>query len=624
MCGITGLLIDDPEEGPDLAHACERMTETLAHRGRDGEAIHVDDEAGLALGHRRLAVLDLTSSGDQPMRSPSGRYTIVYNGEIYNHLELRSHLEQDGHTFESTSDTETLLVGIEEWGLETTLERSEGMFAFGLWDEHEDRLTLARDRFGEKPLFYARLPDGIAFASELPALTAYPGFQAPIDERATADYFRYRYVPGPRTILEGVRKLSPGTFLHLEPGPSPQAEPRTYWSLGDTVRRARQAPAPSSLGQAGDELGAVLGDAVEGCLLSDVPIGLFLSGGLDSSTIAALAQERSPKPVETYSIGFQADDHDESQHARSVADHLGTDHTELTATGDDALEFVPELARTYGEPFGDPSAIPTQLVSRLAREHVTVALSGDGGDEIFGGYERYRWLERRWNQARRIPRSIRGPLAGALERVGAEAPAQALALPDRLRLYERRLSTPQPGKAADANDPPGLTSRHHPPVEDLDPVERAMYLDSVTYLPDDILVKVDRSSMAHTLETRAPILNHRVAQFTWRLPRSMRLESGTTKRVLRKVAYDHVPRRLLDRPKQGFGVPLDRWLRGPLRDWTDELLAPDRLASVPHLEPRPIREAWRDHQDGAERGFELWAVVAFQAWRQTFDEVIAG
>jgi len=646
MCGIVGFLGEAPGPGPSGDATLRVMTDALRHRGPDDAGHWHDEDAAIWLGQRRLSIIDLSPAGHQPMLSANGRFVIVFNGEIYNYLDLRRELdERRTCPWRGHSDTETLLAGFECWGIRRTLERVVGMFAFGVWDRAERTLTLARDRIGEKPLYYGRQGRVLLFGSELKALRAHPAFSATIDRDALALLLRYNYIPTPHSIYQGIRKLEPGTMLsHAMRGPDSTPEP--YWSAREAVERSRATPFTGTPAEAVDALETLLKDAIGKQMIADVPLGAFLSGGVDSSTIVALMQAQSSRPVRTFSIGFHEPGFNEAEHAKAVAQHLKTDHTELYVTPAEMLAVVPRLPTLYDEPFADSSQIPTFLVSQIARRNVTVSLSGDAGDELFGGYERYRWVDDIWQRARRVPHPLRVAMARSIKAMpsgGWAGVCSALdtMVPKRFRFAHpedklRKLSdiltkrTPEaiyhqlvshwPSPASvvlGSREPQTIISdpARWPDFGNL--THEMMYLDLVTYLPDDILVKVDRAAMSVSLETRVPFLDHRVVEFAWRLPIEYKVKDGVGKRVLRKVLYRHVPETLIERPKMGFGVPIDAWLRGPLRDWAESLLDESRLRSEGYFDPVPIRQRWREHLSGTRNWqYHLWDVLMFQAWHE--------
>ena len=640
MCGLAGIFTAEARAPDELARGVARMSAALAHRGPDDAGAWANAEAGIALGFRRLAIVDLSAEGHQPMRSAGGRFVIAFNGEVYNHVELRRELEQGGARFRGHSDTEVMLAAFERWGVEAAVRRFVGMFAIALWDARERRLHLVRDRLGIKPLYVCRAPGRVLFASELKALHAAPGFAPEVDREALTLFLRYLYVPGPRSIFRGVTQLPPGTVLTIDDPRAPLPAPVPFWSAEEAATRGMEQPFEGGDGEAVDEVERVLGDAVALRMRADVPLGAFLSGGVDSSAVVALMQARSARPVRTFTIGFDAPEHDESAHAARVARHLGTEHTSVVLTGADALGIVPDLPRLFDEPLADPSQIPTFLVSRIARRHVTVALSGDGGDELFAGYNRYLSGERALARAARIPASVRHLIAGGVERVPpaawdraasallrARAPrlagdkahklAALLRAPGAAAMYRSLLSQWEcPARLVIGGaEPAGVVERVMEGAGPLLPMERMMLADQVGYLPDDLLAKVDRASMAVGLEARVPVLDHRVVELAWRLPRRLRVRGGEGKWVLRQVLWRHVPRALVDRPKTGFSVPVDAWLRGPLRAWASDLLSPASIRRGGLLEPAPVAAAWRDFLAGRGRGgLAIWAVLMFQAW----------
>ena len=668
MCGLAGLLSSSGSDQSELEAVAVRMADAIRHRGPDDSGAWVDARAGLALGHRRLAIVDLSSAGHQPMLSASGRFVLAYNGEIYNHLEIRSALDAElASTWRGHSDTETLLAGFDRWGVEATLRRTVGMFAIALWDTQTRTLHLARDRFGEKPMYFGWAGGSFVFGSELKALRAAPEFANPVCREALAQYMRFMYVPAPRSIYECIYKLEPGCLLSVE-GRAPPCAPMQplrpgerhgtlsisrWWSLADVVRAGAANPLRDPV-EAVDMLEQRLVDSVRLQSLADVPLGAFLSGGVDSSAIVALMQQESTRPVKTFTVGFEEADFDESPYARAVAKHLGTDHTEVFVSAVEAQAVIAKLPAMYDEPFADASQIPTHLVCRAAREHVTVALSGDAGDEMFGGYTRYFWGPQIWSRVAWLPfparrllgtaiagiptqswdavgRPINALLSshGGISRVGDKAHKLAARLHGVRNMDDLYLSLVSEwqdpaavvrGKSGLVHEPTSLLGDPQP-AQGLaaDPL-RMMYRDSMTYLPDDILCKVDRAAMAVSLETRVPFLDHRVAELSWRLPLNQKIRGRESKWVLRQVLHKHVPRKLIDRPKSGFGVPVGQWLRRPLRAWAENLLDEKRLAAEGFFFAAPIRRKWQEHLDGVrDHTGSLWAVLMFQSWLESLN-----
>ena len=637
MCGIAGFLEPSRNRGvEDCEEITRRMVSTLAHRGPDDEGTWADAEAGVALGHRRLAILDLSAEGHQPMRSADGRYVLAFNGEIYNFRALRSELEDGGHRFRGHSDTEVMLAAFCEWGLEGALERFAGMFAFALWDRADGRLHLARDRAGEKPLYYGWAGDAFVFGSELKALRAHPRWRGRVDRGALSLLVRHGYIPAPFSIYENTRKLPPGCVLTLTPangrdrgivGPAP------YWSAPSVAVAGVAHPFAGGEREATDRLLYLLRRSVAQQMVADVPVGAFLSGGIDSSLVVAIMQTQCRRPVKTFSIGFEQEYYNEAHFARTVARHLGTDHTELYVHSREAQEVIPGLPRIYDEPFADRSQIPTAILCRLARRHVKVSLSGDGGDELFGGYNRYPDAERLWNVICRVPMPLRR-LARHLKRIsGAGSNMRAAPGPVRRTLNRvENLADVLSGSTDCAlyqllmspNRDPRPWLRSNPEIHDNalpawdrfpELLQRMMCLDLVRYLPDDILVKVDRAAMAVGLETRIPLLDHRIIQFAWSLPSSFKRNQGQGKWLLRQILYQYVPRALVDRPKRGFGAPIAEWLRGSLRGWAEELLDETRLRQEGFFEAREVRRKWGEHlADMRDWSPGLWHVLMFQAW----------
>ena len=656
MCGIAGFIDVSgrrPEGGAWRVAAA--MAECLRHRGPDDAGTWADEAAGVAFGFRRLAVLDLSEAGRQPMISRDGRLVLMLNGEIYNHAALRSQLTRDeAGGWSGHSDTETLLACCAAWGIERTLERVVGMFALALWDRRARRLYLARDRFGEKPLYYGWTHKAFVFGSELTALRRYPGFDNPIDPDVLGLYMQFGHVPAPYAIYRHIYKVQPGCLLSLAPedaaAPPPHAplapaqrgslRLQRYWSLAEVAARGLAAP-PVGEREAVDRPHAAVIDAVRLQSIADVPLGAFLSGGIDSSLIVALMQAQSGRPVKTFTIGFDEPAFNEAPYAEAVARHLGTDHTELYLSAQQARDVIPQLPQIYAEPLADASQIPAYLVSRLARRHVTVALSGDGGDELFGGYPQHYWWPRVWRRLQRLPKPLRARLGSLVQHVPAAAwDRLARALPATRRMaqpgdkahrfgeYARRAdSVAELYRALLGAWPPDVrVVCGAAPLETVldqagawqphaEPAHRIMLWDGLTRLPDEMLHKVDRAAMAVGLETRAPFLDHRVAELAWTLPLDLKVRGGTGKWILRRLLDRHVPRPLVERPKAGFDVPIEAWLRGPLRDWAEELLNESTLRAQGYLDPAAIRQIWLEHLAGRRNWRKrLWTVLMFQAW----------
>lgn len=610
---------------PDLEEQIGRMTGTLVHRGPDDSGTWIDAECGVALGFRRLAILDLTPTGHQPMASASGRYVMVFNGEVYNFAELRTELAERGDRFRGGSDTEVMLAAIEAWGVEAATQRFVGMFAIALWDRQERQLTLVRDRLGKQPLYYGWAGTTFLFGSELKALRAHRACGADINRGALSLFLRQGFVPAPYSIYQGLLQLPPGCILRITAPDALPAAPQPYWSLRAIAERGAREPFAGSDREATDRLEALLRDAVRLRMVADVPLGAFLSGGVDSSTVVALMQAQSARPVQTFTIGFAESQYDEAPHAKEVARHLGTAHTELYVTPEHARDVIPRLPEIYDEPFADISQIPTFLLAQLARRHVTVSLSGDGGDELFAGYERYAGTERYWQRLSRIPRTVRNLIGHGMQSAGTGWRLGRL-LARRADLL--RLGTPEEFYLRNSSQwktPADVViGGSEPPTVFTDPArwpagggltERMQFLDASSYLSDDIFTKVDRASMAVSLETRVPLTDHRVVEFAWSLPRRLKVRDGQGKWILREVLDRFVPRALVARPKMGFGVPMGAWLRGPLRDWAEALLAERRLRDEGCFHPAPIRDKWREHLSGeSDSEYYLWNVLMFQAW----------
>jgi len=638
MCGFVGFICNAPGEGSAVV---KKMADTIRHRGPDDGGVWVDESEGLALAHRRLAIVDLSPAGHQPMRSEDGRYVIAFNGEIYNHLDLRAELEREGCVPEwrGHSDTETLLASVCQWGVEGALVRLNGMFTFALWDIKERTLYLTRDRMGEKPLYYGRNGDAFLFGSELKALEAFPTWQAEVDRDALALFMRHGYVPTPWSIYKGIKKLPPAHYIVVRDHGKQVSEPICYWSLPELAEQASRVQAVEGVALI-DELDSLLKEAIRTRMVADVPLGAFLSGGFDSTTVVALMQAQSPRPVKTFSIGFHEAGFNEAVHAKAVAKHLGTDHTELYVTPEQAMAVIPNLPLIYDEPFADSSQIPTYLVCELARRHVTVSLSGDGGDELFFGYERYFKGAQIWRKLASVPLPVRRLGAWVLGNTPSHALEKAMQiLPERLRIKHLGDRLPKLAEIISQRDGTGfyreLVSSWKDPsrvvigATEPDTImnspgllpklpslcEQMMYLDMMTYLPDDILTKVDRASMAVSLEGRVPMLDHRVVEFAWRVPTEFKYRDNQGKWLLRQVLDRYVPRGLMDRPKMGFAVPIEQWLCGPLRDWAEALLDEARLRREGFFDPAPIRVMWQEHLCGQRRWHScLWNVLMFQAW----------
>ncbi|WP_439888865.1 asparagine synthase (glutamine-hydrolyzing) [Pseudomonas sp. MBLB4123] len=624
MCGFSGFI--SPGHSSQVAtHDLKVMSQSIIHRGPDDRGHWLDERAGVGLSHRRLSVVDLSPAGHQPMHSACGRYVIAFNGEIYNHRDLRARLESAGvaPAWRGHADTETLLACFVAWGIEKTLQATVGMFAIALWDRQERVLTLARDRLGEKPLYWGWQDGVLLFGSELKALKAHPACKAEIDRDALALLLRYNYIPAPSSIYKGIEKLRPGHYvsipLNVDAAVSVQSIP--YWQMNQAVEQGQVNLFTGSDAEAVDLLEQQLSQSIAGQMLADVPLGAFLSGGVDSSSVVALMQRQSSQPVRTFAIGFNETGYNEAEHALAVARHLGTDHTELYVSSADALAVVPRLSQMYCEPFADSSQIPTFLVSQMARQHVTVALSGDAGDELFGGYNPYQFAPRIWKHLSKLPVSVRKLAASTLS---------GLPMPGKVRKLMEVLP------AASREDfyhllmshwkqPEALVIAAHEPLTQLSspqawPVTEnfanwMMAMDAQTYMTDDILVKVDRAAMANSLETRVPMLDHRVVELAWRIPVSLKIREGKGKWVLREMLYRHVPRELIDRPKKGFSIPLAIWLRGSLRGWAEALLDESRLQREGYFNAAPVRRVWLEHlHSKADHSTKLWSILMFQAW----------
>ena len=643
MCGLTGFW-QPCDFYPGSAEAiAEKMAERIIHRGPDDRGVWIDKSCGIVMAHRRLAILELSQAGHQPMVSASGRYVIVFNGEIYNHLDLRKELGDAA--WRGHSDTETLLAGFEGWGIETTLKRTVGMFAIAVWDREGKTLTLARDRIGEKPLYYGFQKNTFLFGSELKALKAHPDFMGEIDRDVLCLYLRHSYIPAPYSIYKGIKKLLPGHYIQffLASGlhDSREAIPQTYWNMAEVAEKGQSHPFAGSDADAITILDEQLKQAIGLQMISDVPLGAFLSGGVDSSTIVALMQAQSSRPIRTFSIGFDEKSYNEAEYAKAVAKHLGTDHTERYVSPKEAMQVIPRLGCMYDEPFADSSQIPTFLVAQIARMHVKVSLSGDAGDELFGGYNRYA-LADIWKKIDWVPFGVRRAAGRLINSVPAsiwenifQFVSKFRALPsnmsDKLGKFSTRLESvdgigdlyyslvseiSEPNRVVIGAKEPGtwLTEKGLK-TKFLNPKLQMMYMDSMTYLPDDILVKVDRAAMFNSLETRVPFLDHRIIDLAWSLPLSMKIRNGQSKWILRQVLYKYVLKEFIERPKMGFGIPVGEWIRGPLKDWAEGLLDGARLKKEGFFDPVYIRSRWQEHLSGKRSRLSfLWTVLMFQSW----------
>lgn len=650
MCGINGFFnahTTIPEQT-----VISKMNAAIDYRGPDADGSWMDDSMGLVIGHRRLAIQDISSAGTQPMHSACGRYVLAFNGEIYNHLKLRDQLVNEGHAlnWRGHSDTETMLACFAVRGVEKTLKAMVGMFAIALWDRKQNVLTLAKDRMGEKPLYWGWQENSLFFGSELKGFKEHPVFKTEINRDAITLLLRHNCIPAPYSIYQGIEKLRPGHWIELPLTDLEKAKtvrPKAYWSFNETVENGLANPFTGNENQAIDTLETTLMESIKGQMLSDVPLGAFLSGGIDSSTIVALMQAQSSRPVKTFTIGFDDSGYNEATHAKAVAKHIGTEHTELYLRPDDALSVIPKLSSIYDEPFADSSQIPTFLVSQLAKQQVTVALSGDGGDELFGGYNRYLLAQNVWSKNRKLPKAVRKMAATGLSSLSPKKwdnlfDTFSTVIPERFQLrtpgdkahklaavlnidseqdfYQRLTSHWQ--HPADvvigAKEPKTLISNANcwPKTDNFQ--EAMMAMDAQTYMADDILVKVDRAAMANSLETRVPILDHRVVELAWRMPLDYKIRNGEGKWLLKQVLFRHVPSKLIERPKMGFGIPIHDWLRGPLREWAEALLDENLLRQQGYFHPKPVREMWKKHLSGAYNyQHQLWDILMFQAWLES-------
>ncbi|VAX07262.1 Asparagine synthetase [glutamine-hydrolyzing] [hydrothermal vent metagenome] len=646
MCGIVGFF--STEIINDVSDVGARMVKKLHHRGPDDSGVWTKKEHGIVLGHARLSIQDLSSAGHQPMLSHCGRYTIIFNGEIYNHLSIRKDLDKTGDAanWRGHSDTETLLSAFTAWGVEKTLQQCSGMFALAIWDCNKKELILARDRLGEKPLYYGWQGDTFLFGSELKALRVHPAFLGEINRNSICLLLRHNVISAPYSIYHDIYKLEPGSMLVLKYGErKPTITP--YWSIREIVQSGCKKPFSGNVNDAILKLEGVMSRSVQEQMISDVPLGAFLSGGVDSSIIVALMQTQSTLPVNTFSIGFNEKYYNEAVHAKDVAEYLGTNHTELYLDTNDLLDVIPKLPSIYDEPFADSSQLPTYLVSSMAKQHVTVALTGDGGDELFGGYNRHFLAKKIWNKIKFLPLTTRNIISRAMMLISPQGwnllykvissilPARAhFNLPeDKIRKLADILSVDTPEAmymnlvshwkkpddlVHDAINTSTVLNDTSKWAELSDIGQQMMYLDTVSYLPDDILTKVDRAAMSVSLETRVPMLDHRVVEFAWKLPLDMKIRNGEGKWLLKQLLYKYVPKTLIDRPKMGFGVPIDSWLRGPLKDWAESLLNESRLRHEGYFEPAPIRAKWEEHLSGKRNWqYHLWDVLMFQQWLES-------
>lgn len=636
MCGIAGFIdFKKRTNNAGLFETTKKMTDSIVHRGPDDEGIWTDEQNGIALGFRRLAILDLSPTGAQPMKSDDGRFVIIFNGEIYNFLELREELEKKEYKFKGHSDTEVMLAAFAEWGIEPTLKKLNGMFAIALWDKQRRELILMRDRIGKKPLYYGLIGDTFFFGSELKTFRAHPKFETEVNRNSLALYLKFGYVPSPHSIYKNIFKVSPGKLIKIAPEKREISEQKTYWSVEDAAKAGIENQFETTETEILKELEDLLIDATKRRMISDVPLGAFLSGGIDSSIVVALMQSISPNKVKTFSIGFKQGEYNEAEHAKAVAEYLGTAHQELYVTPQETQAVIPNLGKIYDEPFSDSSQIPTLLVSELARQKVTVALSGDGGDEFFGGYGRYFRVNDLWNKLQKVPAPLRGILSSVAclgssfaELVLPNEDTRRGSLGQKLNLLSELMPSAEPESLytnfiATWQYPEKVIANSNKIKPDsfsgfsntLNPIQLMMLWDAKQYLPDDILVKVDRASMAVSLEVRSPLLDYRVAEFAWRVPFNMKIKNGDGKYLLKELLYKYVPREIVERPKMGFDVPIDEWLRGSLKDWAENLIDEKRLKNEGFFNPAPITKKWLEHQSGKRNNQQsLWTILMFQAW----------
>lgn len=623
MCGLSGFIFTK-SHNYNSENILNGMSGAIQHRGPDNTGIWYSNNGAVGLAHTRLAIVDLSPLGHQPMNSECNRFILVFNGEIYNHLILRKVLEAQNQApvWKGNSDTETLLACFTAWGVEKTLQETVGMFAIALWDKTNEVLTLARDRLGEKPLYWGWCNKTLLFGSELKALKAHPDFDAQIDRNSLALMLRHNYIPAPYSIYKGIEKLCAGQYVQIKKGQQrSDVTPKSYWGLNTVIEKGVSVPFTGTDDQCIALLEKTISEAVSGQMLADVPLGAFLSGGVDSSTVVALMAKQSKQPVRTFAIGFDEPGYNEAVFAKEVAEHLGTDHTELYVTSQDALDLIPQLPEIYCEPFADSSQLPTYLVSKMAKQEVTVALSGDGGDELFGGYNPYQFSPRYWSKLKLIPLPLRRltaklfsqlPLPDKLDKLLQVFPADS-----QENFYQLLLSHWQKPESIVIGSKPLPTLLNTPEKwPKVDSFEHwMMAMDAGQYMPDDILVKVDRAAMANSLETRVPLLDHRVVELAWQLPLNMKIRKGVGKWALREVLYRHVPKEMIERPKKGFSIPLAEWLRGPLRNWAETLISEKRLIDEGYFNPKEIRKAWKQHLTGkVDNSTRLWSILMFQAW----------
>ncbi|MGC5327273.1 asparagine synthase (glutamine-hydrolyzing) [Brevibacillus sp. SYSU BS000544] len=654
MCGFAGIVnYNKTFSNSSLTAVLKQMTDAINYRGPDGEGYWVDESLGIGLGHRRLSIIDLSSNGHQPIVSQNGRYVMIYNGEVYNHQQLARELDSLGYQRKGHSDTEIILACFEAWGIDQSIQRFVGMFAIALFDRKEATFTLIRDRMGEKPLYYGFVGENFIFASEIKAFQVFPGFKGTIDRDAIASYIRYNYVPSPQTIYQHIKKLPPGTYLQVSIIDQTVPEPTVYWSIHSILEKRQAGLETIDEGEAILQLEALMQQSIRQQMIADVPIGAFFSGGVDSTSIVAMMQSLHSKPIKTFTIGFTDEDYNEAIFAKRIVEHLRTDHTELYINHQELMDVIPHIAHISDEPFSATSIIPTFLVSRLARQSVTVSLSGDGGDELFGGYNRHLWGNRIWEKVNRIPKGVRHATAAGMKMVPQElwnvvynklSPILPLSwnvtLPGEkvtklaAILTEDSLNSIYVNLVSNWKDGNGIVQGASKPLQSAiindqdwvrvtNPSEKMMVMDLISYLPDHILVKVDRASMNVSLESRAPFLDHRIVEFAWSLPIEMKIREGIGKWILRQILYKYVPEKLINRPKTGFSVPIGRWLRGPLREWAEDLLDEGKLQRDGFFDPKPIRTKWAEHIQGKRDWHnDLWAVLMFQAWFERHQQVV--